>query len=149
MKKRLMGLFLGLSVMAMATPQGSDDTDLQPKVNLQVNATVIDVLKIKQVASMEFGELIAGAKNAKSTVSGNVEVTGEDGHSITITVPETATITRQSGTETMTVAMKEPGDHVMTLTSKKADKDLSGEIATVNTVIGNYTGTVTITARYN
>lgn len=142
MKKRLMGLFLGLSVMAMAAPQGNED--LKASADLQVKANVVAALNIQENEEMNFGDLVKGAFNV--TAKGSMSITGEKGYNVKVTVPETVELNGDGGKMTVKLT-SETG--AQTLTDGKLIYGIDGKIATVNGEPGMYSEKVTVSVMYD
>ena len=145
MKKTILGLFLGMSVMGMAAGDNTDSGDLTIKANL------IAPITIEQDKAMDFGDIPVGRESTART-SGTMLVSGIAGNNIIITVPKSATITGDSDgavikidlTETKsgsTETLNEKGQFTQTVSGKFEPKEVK--------YAGQYAGTVTISARYN
>jgi hypothetical protein len=135
-------------------------------------ATVITPIAISSTADLRFGEFAAGSggtvvistAGARSKTGGVVlstvapggaasfSVTGDADATYAITLPGTATITRVSGTETMSVGTftSDPTE-TGTLSAGGTQTVAVGGTLTVGAsqVVGSYTGTFSVSVEYN
>ncbi|MDP0493635.1 MAG: DUF4402 domain-containing protein [Fusobacterium sp. JB021] len=149
MKKTLLGLFLGLSVMSMAAEVKVGEN---VSGDLNINANVIAPLSIAEEQAMDFGDIVLGEK-ATSTTPGKMTVTGAAGNSVTISFPDTTTISRvgvDNSTATVNLTSLKNGiaqtlddeGHLTEVINGVIDKGQT-------TKTGVHTGTVTVSVMYN
>jgi len=148
MKKTILGLFLGMSVMGMAATNTGDN---KVSDTLEIKANLIATITIAQTKAMDFGDVPVG-REATAWASGTMLVTGSAGNNITVTVPESATISGDSKDATIKI------DLTKTSSGSTETLDENGEFTqtvsghfepTAVKYAGQYAGTVTVSARYN
>ena len=145
MKKTILGLFLGMSVMGMAAGDNTASGDLEIKANL------IATITIAQTRAMNFGNIPVG-REATAWASGTMLVKGIAGNNIIVTVPESATITGDSKDATIEIDLtKTSSGSTKTLDENgEFTQTVSGHFEpTAVKYAGQYAGTVTVSARYN
>ena len=118
--------------------------------DLNIKANVVQLLKFTEKQALDFGDIVLG-ESADSITAGQMQVKGQPNYTVTVTVPATATISKD-GADLTTVTLDshmsglaqtldDNGELIQVVTGKIA------EGATKNT--GIHTGTVSISARYN
>ena len=145
MKKTILGLFLGMSVMGMAAGNNTDSG------NLEIKANLIAPITIEQTKAMDFGDVPVG-RESTAWASGTMLVSGIAGNNIIVTVPKSATITGDSKGATIEIDLtKTSSGSIETLDEKgEFTQTVSGSFEpTAVKYAGQYAGTVTISARYN
>ena len=160
MKKTILGLFLGMSVMGMAADGDSTESTTSALVSstthaqeisndLHINATVVQPLTIVETTSMEFGKIILG-QAADSTTAGVMDISGDKGATVTITTPGTATISHYNDKVDVTLTPSTPTGSATLDWDGKLTQTIDGSIAAGATkAAGEYTGTTTIKVKYN
>lgn len=149
MKKILLGLFLGLSGIVMAAGEVAVGTNVDGTLNISAN--VIAPLTIVETTPMAFGDIILGA-SVEAATPGVMTVTGAKGNSVTVHVPESATITKGNIADSAVTVVLESTNNDVAQTLDAAGKvvqTITGEIAAGATkYTGTHTGSAVITVRY-
>ena len=152
MKKTLLGLFLGLSVMSMAANSNAVAVGDEVSGDLTINANVIAPLEIAEEQAMDFGDIVLGDK-ADSTTPGKMKVTGAANNTVIVSVPDSTTISRSgvAGSEVTVTLTSDNNEEVQTLDDEGSlTQIINGSIAKGQTTkTGQHTGTVTVSVRYN
>lgn len=149
MKKTILGLFLGMSVMGMASDGVSVGEDVNGTLN--INANVIAPLSIKEITEMDFGDIVLG-EPADSKTAGTMLVTGASGNYVIVSLPETTTISRVGEEDNVTVTLSSANSGTAQLLDDAGNltQTISGKIAAGQTThAGQHTGTVTVSVKYN
>ena len=149
MKKTILGLFLGMSVMGMAAVATNDVSS-----DLNIKAVVIAPLSIEEKTAMDFGNIILGTADiAHDKTPGMMLVTGVANNNIIVTVPDKAIISKagQDGSDvTVELFSLNSGDTQTLSNAGTLEQKITGTIAPEQTKFGGtYSGTVSISARYN
>jgi len=148
MKKTILGLFLGMSVMGMAATNTGDN---EVSDNLEIKANLIATITIEQTKPMDFGDVPVGRESI-AYASGTMLVTGSAGSNITVTVPESATIQgdRKNATIEIDLTQTHSGGTQTLNRNGHFAQTVSGHFdPKIVKYAGKYAGTVTVSARYN
>ena len=144
MKKTILGLFLGMSVMGMAAKATNDVSG-----KLNIKAVVITPLVIKEKTPMNFGIIVAGNE---SKAKGEMEVKGASSALIKISYDkDNTTISRADKKDNIKVQLS--SDHANAQTNLDQNGNLIETIkGTISggaiTQPGEYSGSVSISVRY-
>ena len=150
MKKTILGLFLGLSIISLGANEVRKDEEV--KADLHVNINVLAPLTIEETLSLEFGDAIIG-EDRNAIQKGNMEITGALNNVVYIYYPNTMTV-RKIGDydKAINVKLAHPKENVYrTLGGDgKYNEVIDGSIdAEQIKHVGNYTGVVSISVKYN
>lgn len=147
MKKILLGLFLGLSGIVMAAAVNEDVNG-----TLTINANVIAPLKIEQTTAMDFGDIVLGAA-VNAATPGVMTITGAKGNTVIVSVANTTISRSDKADSTVPVSLTisdNAGAQTLDITSGELRRTITGSIAANATkYVGTYTGTATVTVKYN
>lgn len=139
MKKLITLLSLTMAMAAFGAPQG----DVEKTGDMNITATVIKPLTVT-AQPMAFNKVIQGAT---ATAKANFTIKGESRENITVTIPETVTLT--NGKNSLNVAI------TRTIPTNLGDAGevtvpVNGSIETSNsTATGEYSGTLIARVQYN
>ena len=150
MKKTILGLFLGLSMISLGANEVRKDEEV--KADLHVNVSVLAPLTVKETLSLEFGDVLVGeGKNAIQ--KGNMEITGASNNVVYIYYPSTIMVRKTNDYDTaMSIQLVHPVESVYrTLGGDgKYNEVIDGKLdAKQVKQVGNYTGVVSISVKYN
>lgn len=152
MKKTILGLFLGMSVMGMAaakTAESSDYIDFGKDVSstLKISAKVVSPLTIT-VTDMTFDDILVNTEGKSKKDSGKVTIDGAPNHSVVITLLDSVSIA--SGKYKMNVTLN-AGDKDKTIDDKgNLNFTISGTIPADQTShVGVFSGSTPVSVRYN
>ncbi|MGL5989379.1 DUF4402 domain-containing protein [Cetobacterium sp.] len=143
MKKLLMLLSLTLAVSAFGAPQG----DSQQSADMKITARVIDPLTVV-AEPMQFGDIIKGTTaNADSTFT----IKGEPSQGITLTIDGINELSNANGDKLAIVLKGFVNGTVKTTLANDGNlvKKIEGSLTPdLNTVSGEYSGTLTARVQY-
>lgn len=147
MKKTILGLFLGMSVMGMAATGVGLNEDVSSTLN--ISAEVVATLTITEKTPMNFGIIVAGVE---ATTTGEMEVKGAKKALIKISYDKDNTTISRAG-ETDNIKVQLSSDHANAQTNLDQNGDLIETIkGTISggaiTQPGTYSGSVSISVRY-
>ena len=149
MKKTILGLFLGMSVMGMAATSGGVGLNEDVSSTLNISAEVVAPLTITEKTPMNFGIIVAGVE---ATTTGEMEVKVAKDALIKISYKkDQTTISRANKKDNIkvqlsaqhanaTATLSESGSLTETITGKISGGKL--------TKAGTYSGSVSVSVRY-
>lgn len=145
MKKSLILLSLILSTASFAAVSNANETNVNGSMN--ITAEVIKPLKVKSEGDLAFGRIIQGSEHTKTS---GYDISGQPGENITVTIPETATLTNTANPNAkMQVAI------TSTIPSSLdgaggAKVGISGFLSVADAqALGEYSGELVAAVRYN
>jgi len=147
MKKTILGLFLGMSVMGMAATGVGLNEDVES--TLHISAKVVAPLTITEVKVMDFGTI---ALNETANATGEMDIKGAQGATIRINYAKDDThISRTGKTDNIKVQLS--SDHAYAQTTLNQNGYLKETIkGTISggaiTQPGEYSGSVSVSVRY-
>ena len=149
MKKTILGLFLGMSVMGMAAESTNISFAESASGELNITAKVIAPLTVAQEKPMEFGDIVAG--NGEKA-EGQVSIAGAPQNYVTISFNNEVKISRADDKYSIpvTLSSNSDGKSVTLGGDGKLIETLTGEIDKNDTIhVGSYSGTVTVSVKYD
>ena len=149
MKKTILGLFLGMSIMGMAATSGGVGLNEDVSGTLNISAEVVAPLVITEKTPMSFGTIVVGVE---SKAKGQMEVNGAQSALIKISYDkDKTTISRANKKDNIKVQLS--SDHANAQTNLDQNGNLIETIeGTISggaiTQPGTYSGSVSISVRY-
>ncbi|MEG0135555.1 MAG: DUF4402 domain-containing protein [Cetobacterium sp.] len=136
----LLSLTMAMTAFGVTTaPQGNEEKT----GDMNISAIIITPLTVR-AGEMAFGRVIQGSE---ATATANFIIAGEKDENITVTIPETVTLTNGENTLNVAIARDIPTNLGTTGT---ITVPVNGSIVTSSsTTTGTYEGTLTATVRYN
>ncbi|MBC2850818.1 DUF4402 domain-containing protein [Cetobacterium sp. 8H] len=149
MKKLITLLSLTMAMTAFGAPQGNTEKT----GDMKITATVITPLTVV-AQPMQFNKIIKGTTTpVTATATANFSITGEQGETVTVTIPNTVTLINKANNQNqLAVAISgttgEPT--AMNLETSTISIPVTGTITTnSSTATGEYEGNLTARVTYN
>ncbi|MGL4949282.1 MAG: DUF4402 domain-containing protein [Anaeroplasmataceae bacterium] len=139
-------LITSLFILGTIGTMASQSTN---QATMNITATIIKPLKIREKTPMNFGNMTNGERRQ---ATGVFEVDGESGADIEIEFPDKTELRREHGNQSIEVALSTASNKVTIGTDGKVDIPIIGDINVGDdgkVPQGNYKGSFVAKVRYN